>query len=244
MKMRIDHLPFPMPPRPHSFVQQWRHLSLLHWEVDPARLTSYIPDGLELDLFENKAYVSIIPFMMVGVRPRLAVSIPGISTFPEFNIRSYVRHGGKAGVFFLTLDAQSRVSCMYAPYSYGLPYRYAKGRLDIDGSTYSWMSKRVEGAQEIIGSCIGTGDTMLAKPGSLDEFLFERYCLYTLHNNKLCIAYTHHNPWIFRKGKADLISNTLTESYDLVISDLLQPDLVHVSEGVLVHTWSVEEVDE
>ena len=75
-----------MPQRPHSFVQQWRHLSLLHWEVDPARLTPYIPDGLELDLFENKAYVSIIPFMMVGVRPRLAVSIPGISTFPELTL--------------------------------------------------------------------------------------------------------------------------------------------------------------
>jgi len=67
VKMRIDHLPFPMPQRPHSFVQQWRHLSLLHWGVDPARLTPYIPDGLELDFFENKAYVSIIPFMMVGV---------------------------------------------------------------------------------------------------------------------------------------------------------------------------------
>ena len=98
--MRIDHLPFPMPQRPHSFIQKWRHLSLLHWEVDPAQLISYIPDGLEVDLFENKAYVSIIPFMMVGVRPRLAVSIPGISTFPEFNIRTYVKQGGKAGGVF------------------------------------------------------------------------------------------------------------------------------------------------
>jgi len=241
--MRIDHLPFLMPQRPHSFVQQWHHLSLLHWEVDPAPLIPYIPDGLELDLFENKAYVSVIPFMMVVVRPRLAVSISGISTFPEFNIRTYVKHKGKAGVFFLTLDAQSRISCMYAPYFYGLPYRYAKGRLDIHGSSYSWMSKRVKGGQEIIGSCIGIGNTMLAKSDSLDEFLFERSCLYTLLNNKLCIAYTHHNSWMFRKGKADLIPNTLTESYDLEISDLLQPDLVHVSEGVLVHTWSIEEVD-
>tara|TARA_Y100000590_G_scaffold190409_1_gene216675 strand:+ start:328 stop:951 length:624 start_codon:yes stop_codon:yes gene_type:complete len=207
-------------------------------------LIPYIPDGLELDLFQDKAYFSIIPFMMVGVRPRLALSIPGISTFPEFNIRTYVRHAGKAGVFFLTLDAQSRISCMFAQYLYGLPYRYAKGKLDIHGSTYSWMSKRVKGGQEIIGSCIGTGDTMLAKPGSLDEFLLERYCLYTFHNNNLCIAYIHHNPWIFRKGKADFISNTLTESYDLAISDPLKPDLAHVSEGVLVHTWSIEEVDE
>ena len=102
MKMRIDHLPFPMPQRSHSFVQQWRHLSLLHWEVDPARLTPYIPDGLELDLFENKAYVSIIPFMMVGVRPRLAVSIPGISTFLNLTLGPMSDMGGKL-VFFFSL---------------------------------------------------------------------------------------------------------------------------------------------
>ena len=182
--------------------------------------------------------------MMTGVRPRLAVSVPGISTFPEFNIRTYVRQGGKAGVFFITLDAQSIVTCAYAPYAYGLPYRYAKGRLDVDGSTYSWRSKRVDGGQELIGSCMGTGETMLAEPGSLDEFLFERYCLYTLHKKKLCIAYTHHDPWVFCKGEAEVISNTLTKSYDLGISDVLQPDIVHISGGVLVHTWSVEEVGE
>ena len=92
------------------------------------RLAPYIPEGLELDIFEKKAYIGTIPFMMTGVRPRLALSVPGISTIPEFNIRTYVRQGGKAGVFFITLDAQSRVTCLYAPYTYGVPYRYAKGR--------------------------------------------------------------------------------------------------------------------
>jgi len=208
------------------------------------RLAPYIPEGLELDTFEGKAYIGTIPFMMTGVRPRLALSVPGISTFPEFNIRTYVRHGGKAGVFFITLDAQSRVTCLYAPYTYGLPYRYAKGRLDVDGNTYSWRSKRVDGGQELIGSCMGAGETMQAEPGSLDEFLFERYCLYTLYKKKLCIVYTHHDQWVFRKGEAEVISNTLTKSYDLGISNVLQPDLVHISGGVLVHTWSVEEVGE
>ena len=244
VNIRTDHLPFPMPQRPHSFVQQWRHLSFLHWEVDPVRLAPYIPDGLELDIFEEKAYIGTIPFMMTGVRPRLTLSVPGISTFPEFNIRTYVRQGGKAGVFFITLDAQSRVTCLYAPYAYGLPYLYAKGRLDVDGNTYSWRSKRVDGGQELIGSCMGAGETMQAEPGSLDEFLFERYCLYTLHKKKLCIAYTHHDPWVFRKGEAEVISNTLTKSYDLGISNVLKPDLVHISDGVLVHTWSVEKVGE
>ena len=231
-----------MPKRPHSMIQEWRHLSLLHWKINPVCLAPYIPDGLEIDTYEENAYVSVIPFMMVGVRPRLAFPVPGISTFPEFNIRTYVKHGEKAGVFFITLDAQSRATCLYAPYAYGLPYRYAKGRLYVDGSTYSWKSKRVEGAEELIGSCIGTGQSMMAKPGSLEEFLFERYCLYTLHNNRLSIAYTHHNPWAFRKAKADVITNTLAESYNLGIIDVLQPDLVHMSDGVVVHTYSIEDV--
>lgn len=244
MKIKTDHLPFSMPSRSHVMVQQWRYLSLMHWLVDPAWLEPYIPDGLEIDTYEENAYISVIPFMMVGVRPRLALSVPGVSTFPEFNIRTYVKYGEKAGVFFLTLEAESRITCLYAPYAYGLPYRYAKGKLDIDGSTYSWKSKRERGGEELIGSCIGIGDTMQAKSGSLEEFLFERYCLYTLHNKKLSIGYTHHNPWVFRKAKAEVTSNTLTESYDLGISDVLQPDLVHITDGVSVHAWSIEEVAE
>ena len=150
MNIKTDNLPFSMPKRPHSMIQEWRHLSLLHWKINPVCLAPYIPDGLEIDTYEENAYVSVIPFMMVGVRPRLAFPVPGISTFPEFNIRTYVKHGEKAGVFFITLDAQSRATCLCAPYACGLPYRYAKGRLYVDGSTYSWKSKRVEGAEELL----------------------------------------------------------------------------------------------
>ena len=147
-------------------------------------------------------------------------------------------------MFFITLDAQSRVTCAYAPRAYGVPYQYTRGRVDVDGDTYSWRSKRVNGGQELVGSCIGAGEAMQAEPGSLEEFLFERYCLYTSHKEKLCIAHTHHDPWVFRKGEAEVMSNTLTESYDLGISDVLKPDLIHISDGVLVHMWSVEEVGE
>ena len=243
-EMRTDHLPFQMPERPHSVVQQWRHLSFLHWEVDPDRLRPYILEGLELDLYESKAYVGTIPFVMTGVRPRLAVTVPGISTFPEFNIRTYVKHGSKAGVMFLTLDAQSRITCAYAPRAYGLPYKYAKGRVDIDGDTYAWSSKRVGGKQELVGTCIGMGETMRASPGSLEEFLFERYYLYTFHKGRLCITHTYHEPWAFREAEATVLSNSLTESYDLRISDVLKPDLVHISNGVTVHSWSIEGVAE
>ena len=89
------HLPFSMPDRPHALSQEWRNLTFMHWEVRPEKIAPYIPEGLELDLFEGKAYVGVIPFQMRNVRPRFLPSVPGISTFPEFNIRTYVKKNGK-----------------------------------------------------------------------------------------------------------------------------------------------------
>ena len=95
----------------------------------------YIPEDLELDTFQGKAYVGTIPFIMEKVRPHFLPYLPFISTFPEFNVRTYVKKNGKAGVLFLTLDAQSYVTCTYAPRAYGLPYKYAKANVKISEGT-------------------------------------------------------------------------------------------------------------
>ena len=54
----------------------------------------------------------------------------------------YVKKNGKAGVLFLTLEAQSRITCAYAPRAYGLPYTYAKCKLKIEKDNFNWESKR------------------------------------------------------------------------------------------------------
>jgi len=239
--IRHDHLPFPMPTRPHALVQEWRNLTFMHWEVDIDKLLPHIPEGLEIDLFEGKAFVGTIPFVMKKVRPRLLPSVPGISTFPEFNVRTYVTKNGKAGILFLTLDAQSRITCWYAPRTYGLPYRYAKCRLTVDGDLYSWKSKRSSDGLELEGECRAIGKKTQASKGSIEEFLFERYSLYTNHKGSLNMAYTQHEPWIFQEGEATILKNSLTEIYDLGI-DILKPDYTHISEGVYVHTWPIEKV--
>ena len=106
-----DHVPFPMPNRKHALVQEWRNLTFMHWEVDKETLAKHIPEGLEIDLFEGKAYVGTIPFEMRNVRPRLLPAVPGISTFPEFNVRTYVKRDNVPGILFLTLEAQSKITC-------------------------------------------------------------------------------------------------------------------------------------
>ena len=237
---RSDHLPFPMPSTSHALNQEWRNLTFMHWEVDPARLAPYIPEGLELDLFEGKAYVGTIPFEMKKVRPRLLPWVPGISNFPEFNIRTYVTKDGKGGVLFLTLDAQSRITCTYAPMAYGLPYRYAKCKFSARGGIYTWDSKRASDGAALRGYARGTGERVGAKPGSLEAFLFERYSVYSVHKGTLRIAHTQHDPWVFQEGEVIVEENSLTEAYDLGIADVLNPDMVHVSSGVHVRTWPIE----
>ena len=238
--MRTDHIPFQMPIRSFALNQEWRHLSFLHWIVDKKYILPYIPKGLELDTYNNDAYISTIPFLMKDVRPRFLPSLNYISTFPEFNIRTYVKYKNKSGVFFLTLDAQSKITCLFAPYAYGLPYRYAKGSVQSKNMTYLWRSKRLSDSAELKGYCKPFGEHMTASRGSLEEFLFERYCLFTLINNNLCIGYVAHKPWVYQIGKAKLEINSFTGAYNLGIKNLLMPNLVHISDGVKVKTWSIE----
>ena len=106
--LRSDHLPFAMPSSKHALSQEWRYLTFMHWEVSVEKLRPHIPKGLEIDLFDGKAYVGTIPFLMKNVRPRWFFSTPFISTFPEFNIRTYVRKDGIPGVYFLTLATWPR----------------------------------------------------------------------------------------------------------------------------------------
>ena len=238
--LQKDHLPFKMPSRKHSLNQEWRFLTFMHWEVSSVNIAPYLPEGLELDLFDGKAYVSVIPFMMKNVRPRLGLPLPGISNFPEFNIRTYVKKNNKPGVLFLTLDAQSYITCFYAPFAYGLPYQYSKGKVSTNGDSYNWKSKRSLKGFELAGSSKKKGTSLTSNKGSLEEFLFERYCLYTIYQNKICIGHTHHNPWVFYNAEVEIISNNLMASYNLGITNLLKPDLAHMSDGLFVNSWSLD----
>ena len=238
-----SHIPFAMPERKCTLYQNWKHLTFMHWKVDIKSLEPHIPEGLEIDLFNGDAYIGVIPFIMEKVRPRGLPWLPFISTFGEFNIRAYVTKDGIPGVLFLTLDAQSRVTCFHAPRSYGLPYRYAKCNVHVESEKhYSWTSRRKDGGQSLIGTTKRLGPVERAAEGSLEYFLFERYSLYTWHNGVLKRAYTHHLPWKYSTAEVEMQSNTLLDSYNLNVKDSLQPEFIHMSPGVEVQTWNIEPI--
>src|SRR5437763_12767076 len=67
--------------------QNWHHLLFLHWEVPPAELQALLPAGLDLDTFDGKAYVGLVPFTMTGVRAALTPPLPCISSLHDAHVR-------------------------------------------------------------------------------------------------------------------------------------------------------------
>src|SRR5262249_20910303 len=107
--------------------QHWRQMLFLHWPVRPDELRPLVPPQLDLDLFEETAYVGLIPFTMRGIRPILAPAIPGLSRFHETNVRTYVHRGGcDPGVWFFSLDAAHRLAVWAARSWFALPYYHAR----------------------------------------------------------------------------------------------------------------------
>ena len=239
-----SHIPFDMPTEKCTLYQNWIHLTFMHWCVQPELITPHLPEGLDLDLFDGKAYVGVIPFTMAKVRPRMLPWLPFVSTFGEFNVRTYVVKDGIPGVLFLTLDAQSRVTCFHAPRSYGLPYRHAKAKVRVhEDLSYSWQSVRTEGGASLRGKAHPTAELRQASRDTLECFLFERYSLYTFHKGTLHRAYTHHLPWKYAPAEANVEVNSLLESFNLGIQHTLRPEHVHVSSGVEVSTWNVHPLE-
>jgi uncharacterized protein YqjF (DUF2071 family) len=88
---------------------RWHDLLFLHWPVRPELIRPLIPRGLELDTFDGSAWLGVVPFRMTGVRLRCIPQFAGMA-FPEINVRTYVKAGGKSGVWFFSLDATSRLA--------------------------------------------------------------------------------------------------------------------------------------
>ena len=100
-----EHRPWPLPSGPWVMKQIWHDLVFAHWPVANDALRGLVPQGLTLDTWGGQSWVAVTPFRMSGVRAPGLPALPGLSRFPELNVRTYVTYGGKPGVYFFSLDA-------------------------------------------------------------------------------------------------------------------------------------------
>jgi hypothetical protein len=197
-------------------VQRWHDLLFAHWPLPPEHLRSLVLPPLELDLFDGAAWIGVIPFRMSHVRLRALPPLPGLSTFPELNVRTYVRHEDRPGVLFLSLDAASAMAVAVARRWFRLPYFHARMECRRDGPRgegIAYRSARTHrGARpaELAMRYRPTGPPSAASPGSLEHFLAERYLLYaTPPGAAPRTAEIHHAPWPLQPAEAEIETNTM-----------------------------------
>jgi len=229
--------------------QTWYHLLFMHWPVDAAMLRPLIPRELEIETFDGTAWLGVVPFGMKNIRLRGLPSIPGTSAFLELNVRTYVRfHANesiqKPGVWFFSLDAANRLAVEVARRWFYLPYHFAAMKLAESNNSFHYKSTRAHRgspAAEFECKYSPEGDVYHSKPGTLESWLTERYCLYSSgRNGAVMRGEIHHAPWNLQRARAEIITNSMPAASTLTIPR--QNPILHFSREIAVQIWPIERI--
>src|SRR5689334_1313158 len=191
--------PWRVPERSWIMAQTWNDLLFAHWSVPSDMIRPLLPDGLVLDTFADKAWVGVVPFHMSNIHLRGVPAIPFTSAFPELNVRTYVIHNDKPGVWFFSLDAMHLPAVEVARSTYHLPYFYAQMHTYNEGSTTHYYSRRRDWRGKsggFIGRYRPVSEVFYTEQGTLEHWLTARFALYAADRNGIInrgeIA---HMPW-------------------------------------------------
>jgi len=238
---RTDHRPWPLPAGRWTWRQQWKDLLFAHWPVPTAALRRFVPEALSIQEFDGTSWVGLVPFRMTGVMRRPLPDLPWISAFAEMNLRLYVEHGGRAGVWFISLDAANPLAVWAARRFFHLPYFNARMSVRAEGERVRYVSerRRKDGDQVVFRGSYGPVSAPYeAKPGTLEHFLTERYCLYSqAPDGTILRGDVHHLPWPLQRAEAEIERNDVARPQGIETSG--PPALLHFSRSLDVAVWSL-----
>lgn len=241
----LDHRPWDLPASRWTMTQTWHNLLFAHWSLSPDALRQVIPSELELDTFDGEAWLGIIPFRLSGVRLRGWPAMPFVSGFPEINVRTYVVRDGKPGVYFMSLDADNPLGIMLARPWFRLAYHYSRinvqavaDKIRFDSHRKAGSGSRCADFKATYGHC--HEPPFLALPGTLEHWLTERYCYYSVsRSHRIYRCDTHHEPWPLQRAQALIGENTMSLSHGISLPD--REPLLHYSRYMKALVWRVRE---
>jgi uncharacterized protein len=223
--------------------QDWGKLLFIHWRIEENILRPHIPDSLEIDTYGGSAWIAITPFTMWDIRafPPFVPPVPGWDSMHELNVRTYVHHNGVPGVWFFSLDANSRAAVLGARTLFHLPYYNAE--IEMEGKKkIKYRLDRVDEPAAQFRAAWTVGEPLpKSQPGSREFFLTERYILYTEYDDELYRAQIHHEPWQLYEAELTSFNSTMLEANRLP-QPKTQP-ILHYADEVNVDIWSLQLVD-
>ena len=229
-----SHRPFGLPEGQWIYYQEWNKVLFLHWTIPFEFLRKCVPSNLTIDTFEGYCYISLVAFTMENIRPKFLPSIGFISDFDEINVRTYIDHDNKKGVYFLNIEAGKSLSAFVAKTISGLPY---------EKSNIKRTDKKYTSTNTQKGFHLDTDFEIkqeLEYKTELDKWLTERYCLYLDKDNEFYRNDIHHKEWELKNV------NIKNLNLDYKIGEInlngRQPNLSHYSDGIKVIAWNRQKI--
>lgn len=232
--------PTKRPERRNAGTQRWRDLLFVHWSFPADAVRAVVPRSLELDPWDGTMLVGVVPFAMEGVRSAWMPPFAGL-TFLETNLRTYVHHEGKPGVYFFSLEAASWLAVQVARNVWSLPYWHATMSTAREGERVVYRSERRDGSREGIDVTYEIGEELgTSEPGTLEHFLLERYLLFSERRSRLLVGRVSHVPYPARRARVLSLEESLCRAAGL--PDAGEVFSAHWSEGVDVEVFGPDPI--
>jgi uncharacterized protein YqjF (DUF2071 family) len=216
----------------------WSNVLFLHWPVEAEAVRSRLPPELELELFDGRAWVTVVASTVSGARPAMGPPLPGLSSFLELHVRTYVVHGDQSGVFFLSIDTSNPVVAWAARSLFRLPCFRARMETLRRDETVRFVSERAhQGASKAGFECVWGARRPLprARPGDLVHFLTERYLCLAVHREKVLESRLWHEAWELREARIGTFRSTMLEAAGLPAPQ--GAPLAHHADALALSVW-------
>jgi uncharacterized protein len=223
----VSHRPWPVPEGHWVQAQTMEDVLFAHWRVESAALARLLPPELALDTFAGEAWLGVVALRVTNLRLRGLPPVPGLSSFAELNVRTYATLDDRPGIWFFSLELGNALVVEAMKRLYRLPAQRtridaAPGRYELPGFGARYSS---------------AGEPFQAGAGTLEEFLTERFCLYTADGGRLYRAEVHHAPWQLQRAEATIERNTIAPV--ALLDD--EPHLLFAPSQDLL-AWGLEEL--
>ena len=227
--------------------QRWNDLLFAHWRLPAATVAHFLPPGLQPDTFQGSAWIGIVPLCMDRLNFRGIPAIPGVRSFPELHVRTYVHDKltNTPGIYDLSLDIGSLLATAAVRFIFRVPCNWAEMRLNQRTEReFSFYSRRMFVSNPVIFSARyrGLGPTRRlaeVRTGSLEYFFTERYCLFTKNPAGFAVRSNIHavaSP--LEDAEAEIERNDLPTALGIQLAD--SEPVLHYSRRLAVYVWPAE----
>jgi uncharacterized protein len=245
--IRTSRKPRPLPPGRWLMTQRWNDLLLAHWPLPASTIAPLLPEGLQVDMFQSSAWLGIIPFWLDRIKVRGIPPVPGLRSFPDLCLRTYVREEqtGAPGVYCLSLDGNKLLAAAMGRALYCLPYYWAEMHLKQQTERdFLFYSRRRFTNRSVQFKALyrGLGPTRKSVDycaGSLEYFLMERYCLYSSNRARQLIRTNlNHVCWPLEEAEAEIERNDLAAAIGIQLPE--QKPVLHYARRMVLYLWPAE----